>query len=367
MSWDTILGHDRIRVQFATAMEQDRLASTFLFLGPEGIGKRTFALKLAQTLLCPKAVAFVPCGTCPSCRQLLAGEHPDFEYVNRLPDRNQIMLEQILGDKSDRPGLCHKIAMKSYYGGRKVAILDDADDLRQESANALLKTLEEPPAGSVIILIGTAEQRQLPTIRSRCQIIRFGVLSWQQVQQILEQKELVSPPDMTERLARSSGGSVQAALSLFGEEVLEFRLQWFQQLAGIVVTANDYVKTLQAFVDSAGKEATPRRRRLIAVALWAAEFYRLTATALATGGTSQALVQHSDQELVALARTCSERWPSGLEGLAVALDRCLMIESQVMSNAHLVTLVESWLLDLNQAALGQVPFYPSLATTGPLT
>jgi len=168
MSWDTILGHDQVRQQFATAMAQDRLASTFLFLGPEGIGKRTFAWKLAQTLLCPRATDFHPCGTCPSCRQVLAGEHPDLEYVCRAADRNQITLDQLVGDKSDREGLCQKISMKPYYGGRKVAILDDADDLRQEGANALLKTLEEPPPQSVIILIGTAEQRQLPTIRSRC-------------------------------------------------------------------------------------------------------------------------------------------------------------------------------------------------------
>ena len=65
MSWQTVLGHERIRDQFAVAVAQDRLASTFLFLGPAGIGKRTFAIKLAETLLCPRALDFEPCGTCP--------------------------------------------------------------------------------------------------------------------------------------------------------------------------------------------------------------------------------------------------------------------------------------------------------------
>jgi DNA polymerase-3 subunit delta' len=366
MSWDTIWGHDRVRRQFATAMEQGRLASTFLFLGPEGIGKRTFAWKLAQTLLCPRATDFQPCGVCPSCCQAQAGEHPDFEYVCRAADRNQITLDQLLGDKSDRVGLCQKIAMKPYYGGRKVAILDDADDLRHEGANALLKTLEEPPPKSVIILIGTAEQRQLPTIRSRCQIVRFAPLDWRLVEQILRQKELISPVDAAERLARSSGGSVQTALQLFGEDVMDFRRQWLEQLAGIHVTANDFVKTMQKFVDSAGKEAPPRRRRLTEIAAWAAQLYRHAMAVMAAGTTPPAVMEHPDQELIRMAERCAARWPGSLAGLAVALDRCLEIESQVAANAHLVTLIESWLLDLNQAAQGQVPFYPSLATVSPL-
>ena len=76
-----------------------------------------------------------------------------------------------------REGLCHDIALKPFRGGRKIAIIDDADYLNQEGANCLLKTLEEPPEKSVIILIGTSQQRQLPTIRSRCQIVRFAPLS----------------------------------------------------------------------------------------------------------------------------------------------------------------------------------------------
>jgi len=366
MMWESVLGHDRVRRQFATALANDRLASTFLFLGPDGIGKRTFALKLAQTLLCPQAMDFHPCGVCPSCRQMLAGEHPDFEYLCRMPDRNQIMLEQLIGEKGDRDGFCHSIAKKPYYGGRKVAILDDADDLRHEGANALLKTLEEPPPKTVIILIGTAEQRQLPTIRSRCQIVRFAPLDWEEVQQILLQKDLVSPPDMAERLARSSGGSVQSALHLFGEDVLDFRTQWLEHLASGRVTEEGFIKSLQSFVERAGKEATPKRRRLMEVAAWAAEYFRQALAVLANGGPPPAMREFPDQELVRLAVAGAENWPGTMESMAVALDRCLLVESQVMANAHVVTLVESWLLDLNQAAHAKVPFYPSLATVSPL-
>lgn len=366
MSWESVLGHDRVRQQFATAIANDRLASTFLFLGLDGIGKRTFALKLAQTLLCPRAMDFHPCGVCPSCRQLLAGEHPDFQYLCRLPDRNQIILEQLIGEKGDRDGFCHTIAKKPYYGGRKVAILDDADDLRHEGANSLLKTLEEPPPNTVIILIGTAEQRQLPTIRSRCQIVRFAPLHWEDVQQILLEKDLVSPPDVAERLARSSGGSVQSALHLFGEDVLDFRTQWLERLASGRMTHEGFIKVLQTFVERAGKEANPKRRRLIEVAAWAAELFRLMLAVLANGRPMPAMQDFPDQQLVQLAIAGAENWPGTLESMAVALDRSLMVESQVMANAHVVTLIESWLLDLNQAAHAKIPFYPSLAAASPL-
>lgn len=366
MSWESVLGHDRVRQQFALAMANDRLASTFLFLGPSGIGKRTFALKLAQTLLCPQASDFHPCGVCPSCRQMLAGEHPDFEYLCRLPDHNQIMLDQLIGEKGDREGFCYSISKKPYYGGRKVAILDDADDLRHEGANALLKTLEEPPPNTVIILIGTAEQRQLPTIRSRCQIVRFAPLHWEEVQQILLQKELVSPPDVSERLARSSGGSVQTAWQLFGEEVLDFRSQWWEHLASVRMTEEVFVKSLQSFVDRAGKESTPKRRRLIQVAAWSAEYFRQTMAVLANGRSTLAQQDFPDQELVQVAMVGAANWPGTLESMAVALDRCLLVESQVLANAHVANLIESWLLDLNQAAQAKIPFFPSLATISPL-
>lgn len=366
MSWDTVLGHDAVREKFATAVARERLASTFLFLGPAGIGKRTFALKLAQTLLCPRVQAFEPCGTCPSCRQVLAGEHPDFEYLCRPADRNQISLDQLIGDKSDRQGLCQKIAMKPFYGGRKVAILDDADDLRHEGANALLKTLEEPPPKSVIILIGTAEQRQLPTIRSRCQTVRFAPLDWPLVQRILIERELISPTDRAETLARCSGGSVQTAWHLFGDDVMEFRRQWLERLASTRVTGGDFVKALSSFVERAGKDAPPRRRRVIEVAHWAAELYRQAIAIHAYGGPTPAQQEYPDQELLQLAHACAQAWPGTLDGLTLALDRCLLIETQAMANAHMQTLIESWLLDLNQAAQGRVPAYPSLATFSPL-
>lgn len=367
MSWDQIYGHDDVRERFRQTVQRDRLASTFLFVGPEGIGKRTFAMQLAKTLLCTNSVNFLACDQCSSCKQVAAGEHPDLELVSRPPDRNQIMLEQLIGDKSGREGLCQKIAMKPYFGRRKVAILDDADDLRQEGANALLKTLEEPPPGSVIILISTAVQRQLPTIRSRCQLVRFQRLKWQQVEKILCQKDLISPPDHAAQLARLSQGSVQAALDLFGEGILEFRGQLLEQLSTRNLTTRDFPKVLSSFIDQAGKDAASRRRRTIMVSHWAAEFYRhLAMVACRADLVLDDLDESSDEELLNAAVRCADHWEGSPESIAVAVDRCLEVESQVLANAHSATLVESWLVDLDQIARGHSPALPSLSTHGPL-
>ena len=108
-----------------------------------------------------------------------------------------------------REGLCHNISLKPYRGGRKIAIIDDADFLNQEGANCLLKTLEEPPPKSILILIGTSEQKQLPTIRSRCQVIRFRPLAESTVAELLVSQGLIESEVEAERLAGLSGGSLE--------------------------------------------------------------------------------------------------------------------------------------------------------------
>ena len=114
--WHGIIGHDTVVEQFRRALERGRLASSFLFAGPAGIGKRSFAIKLAQALLCEKhpEEALDPCEHCPSCIQVIAGTHPDFQLVSKPSDKSFIPLELLIGDKEHRrrEGLCHHVALK---------------------------------------------------------------------------------------------------------------------------------------------------------------------------------------------------------------------------------------------------------------
>ena len=142
-----------------------------------------------------------PCGTCDSCLQVAARTHPDLLLVSKPADKSFIPLSTFIGDEARRmrEGLCHDIALRPFMGGRRVAVIDDADYLNEEGANALLKTLEEPPPSSVLILIGTSADKQLPTIRSRSQIVRFRPLTAEHLEQLLLRRESrPTPPKPTD-------------------------------------------------------------------------------------------------------------------------------------------------------------------------
>ena len=136
------------------------------------------------------------------------------------------------------------------------------------------KTLEEPPEGAIIILIGTSQQRQLPTIRSRCQTIRFNPLSNDEVRELLESQSLLEDDMDANEIASLSGGSLVTALHMTDGGVREFRESWLMQLATFDPARENFGKEFGSFVDSAGKEASLRRERTRMVADWAIMFYR---------------------------------------------------------------------------------------------
>src|SRR5262249_51584554 len=196
MSWNRLVGHDEIADRFRRALAEGRFAHTFLFVGPEGIGKRSFALALARALLCQQRAAELldPCGQCPSCVQALAGTNPDLILVGRPAGKSDIPVGVLKGDDTYpvEQSLLFNLGLRPFYGGRKVAILDDADFLNITGANCLLKTLEEPPPASLLVLISTSAEKQLPTIRSRAQLVRFRPLTEEQVAKLLVGRQTVS-------------------------------------------------------------------------------------------------------------------------------------------------------------------------------
>ncbi len=345
--WHDIYGHDDVVEQFRRALARNRLASSFLFVGPAGIGKRTFALKLAQAFLCPTRPQrdLDPCGECPSCVQVTAGTHPDLQLVAKPKDKSFIPLELLIGDKEHRgrEGLCHDISLKPYMGGRKIAIIDDADLLNAEGANSLLKTLEEPPPHSVLILIGTSPAKQLPTIRSRCQLIRFGSLPSDAVAELLVSNGLIDDPAEAARLAQYSGGSLQRALELTDPELWSFRNKLHERLAEAAIQSVPLSRAVSSFVDEAGKEAPARRARFRQVVAFAAEFYRQLLRAQAGAA------QTDDAELDRVVRNVLSTQPISEEATATRLERCLEAAEQINRNANQTTLIETWLDDLARA------------------
>jgi DNA polymerase-3 subunit delta' len=349
MAWQGIEGHDAVVERFRRGLAAGRLPSTFLFVGPAGVGKHAFARKFAQTLLCevnpPEALA--PCGECPACKQVLAGSHPDLELLAREPDSSFLKVEQFIGDREHRmqEGLLARIALKPTRGRRKVAIIDDADWLNAESANCLLKTLEEPPPGSVLILIGTSEQKQLPTIRSRCQIVRFQPLPEETVARLLVEKEIVADRFEAERLAAISGGGLSQAAALADPSLMEFRRHLLSHLARPGWNSVALAKSVNTFVEEAGKEAPPRRERLRRVIGFVADFYR--SLMLHLSGSEAA----GDPQLREAVAGAAASWAGDAATAAARLERCLDALAHVDANAHPITVAEAWIDDLAHAPM----------------
>ena len=323
--WLNVQGHDEVVEQFRRTLAAGRLASTYLFVGPEGVGKRTFALQLAQCVLCTEndPAELMPCGQCESCRLAAAGNHPDLDVVSLPAGKRRLAIHQFVGERDSRnqEGLCHSIALRPMLGRRRVAIIDDADWFTIESANCLLKTLEEPPPGALLILIATSRSRQLPTILSRAQVVRFKPLPVEVVRDLALAGGFAADAAEATRLAERSGGSITRARELADAALWEMRDRLAREWGAVDIDPARLIRELEQFVNDAGKEADARRQR----------FRQLLS-----------LVVEILTEQLRLEADAGNRRDTTL----ATLDRCLEAEEQLDRNANQSTLLESWIDDL---------------------
>lgn len=352
MSWQGLEGHDLLVERFRRAIRRGRLAGAYLFVGPAGVGKWTFALRLAQTLFCERRdpAEMNPCGACGGCIRTLAKSHPDLLLVCREGRESEIPVAKLIGPRENRmrEGLCYNIAMKPFAGGRKFAIIDDADTLNEEGANALLKTLEEPPPRSTLVLIATNLQRQLPTIRSRCLTIPFAPLDESTVARLLVEKGLAPDAALARQVALQCGGSLTQAVELADPELWEFRQTWLNDVVAAEWNETELIARTTKFVEAAGKEAVARRQRLRQILGFAEVFYRQL---------SRTLCGHApagDEVLRRAVRAAvdARRW-SAVQA-ARSTQRCVTAAAQVDANANQATLIAAWLDDLALLNRGQL-------------
>ncbi|MDZ4676161.1 MAG: DNA polymerase III subunit delta' [Oligoflexia bacterium] len=176
MIFDKIVGHTSIVKALKEVLHSNRgRAPAFLFSGPSGVGKKLVALAWAQGLLCKQPNA--PCGKCSTCDRISRSQHPDLLIVSP-GESPTLKIEQIRD-------IQNFISLKSYEGAAKVVIIDEAQTMNAQSSNALLKTLEEPPAHCYFILVTSNKGALLSTIISRCQRVFFGSLSTQELKKIV--------------------------------------------------------------------------------------------------------------------------------------------------------------------------------------
>jgi DNA polymerase III subunit delta' len=232
MAWSSILGHEAVAARFRESIARGRLSHAYLFVGPDGIGKELFARELAKAVLCA-AESGEACDACPSCHKVEHGNHPDVAVVRRIERgvkgerRTRILIEQVREEIQD------VIAFKPFEGRYKVFLVSDADQMTEEAQNCLLKTLEEPPPHSLLILVASRLERFVDTVVSRCQIVRFRPLAAEAVERILVERQAVAP-EAARVLARLSAGSPGRALHYQASGAYDTVTWLFGELAGLV-------------------------------------------------------------------------------------------------------------------------------------
>jgi DNA polymerase III subunit delta' len=258
MGFAQIIGHPKQLETLRLALAHGRLHHAYLFVGATGLGKKTIGLSLAKAIHCSVASGDF-CGECADCARIQDGNHPDVRLIEPLAGKKEISIQQIRE-------LEKELNLRSFSGNRKIVILDPATLMNLSAQNALLKTLEEPPRDSLVILIAPSVGELLPTLRSRCLRVSFAPLARDQVAAFLVSEKKV-PVEEAKLLAAMSMGSLEAVAAVDRQELLARRHRWIVLL--LRVASGDYRTTAETAEALAGNKEESLR-----FLQWAESWYR---------------------------------------------------------------------------------------------
>jgi len=313
----SVAGQRRLTGLLSQAIARGTLPPTLLFEGPPGVGKWRVARAVAAALNCLAPVRSASgllidaCGTCRSCDRIARGVHVDL--ITLEPDDRASIKIDVIRDLLDRSGY------RPFEGRRRVAIVRDAETLEGAAQNALLKSLEEPPPGTVFILTTAVPGALLPTVLSRCMRLRFGRLSAAEVAGVLSREHGMTP-DIARAAAALADGSVGQALAFESADLSALRelaMHLLQQTASTGIAAT----RLQAAAALVGPPRKERSRQEIAVILRMASSMLRDIELLNTGSDQTALANLTLADaLGALARPFAG---ARARAAFVAVDRAL--------------------------------------------
>jgi len=234
MNFDKIIGQQRVKDIISRAIEHQRVPHAYLFNGPDGVGKEAMAIEFAKALYCTNEEQ-KPCNVCSNCKRITQFEHPDFQFIFPAPKTAGIKEErQVLDSLAQNPYARKKpwatptisidkirelrrISNLKPLEGLRIVIITEADNMTAEAANSLLKILEEPPASMHLVLVTSRINTLLLTIISRCQEIRFNILSDTEIEQALVDREQLDQ-QKAKVISRMSQGSYGRALLWLDEQ-----------------------------------------------------------------------------------------------------------------------------------------------------
>lgn len=220
-AFDKIIGNDDAKTYFKKAVLDKQLSHSYIFEGPYGVGKNTFALELAKFILCENKKQDGPCNECQSCHMIDAGTHPDVIHIGK--DTKVTKVETI------RENIVREMEIKPYQSEHKIIIVKAADSISVQGQNAMLKTIEEPPSYGIVILICENIASLLPTIKSRCIVVRFNPITMEQMGEYLAHRGITGiKQDVYEKLSDGSIGVVNDIMQ--DETYMEIRKQSIEYL-----------------------------------------------------------------------------------------------------------------------------------------
>jgi DNA polymerase III subunit delta' len=218
MEFRDVMGHDRQKGMITTLVDKGRMPHALLLAGPEGVGKKKIAVELVRNLFCEEKRA---CGSCRPCHNLSGGFHPDMTMISK---DGSIKIDELRAIRKD-------VYEPPFEAPLRVIIIDNCDLMTREAANALLKTLEEPPPLNLFVLV-TAKEQDIPlTIRSRCSRIGFGPLSREAVFSFFRDSQRLDE-DQARLVADLSNGSISAGLFWLDEEHFVMRRRIAELVTG---------------------------------------------------------------------------------------------------------------------------------------
>lgn len=322
----TVRGHRATLDLLRRAVAAGRVASAYLFVGPAGVGKDLTAHALAQVMNCLAPVDGDACGSCTPCRRIATGMHPDLLHLQRdLKDppadamkRDELRRRRLESfPESDLKGnvtveqvreLIARMPFRPHEGGTRWVVVREAERMRAEAANAFLKTLEEPPEATHFVLLTHQPSMLLPTIRSRCQVVRFGLLDGGDVSGILAGLGL--DPALIETVVPLADGSVGRALEFSDAEALAHRKELMTKFLGALrATQSGFAGG--AFIDIGEAAKALDKRDLDAVLTLLQRHFRAEALQAAGSNGRLASVMAARAEIVRESQTAIDG-PSNL-------------------------------------------------------
>jgi len=342
--FSTLIGNEEVKESLRRLLANERLPGSLLFTGDAGIGKKLFALELAKAHNCRDRHGVEACDECSSCKRISRSTFPPFSKDD--DDKERLIWSEHADVAMARPykqiirvgpmrELEREANFRPFEGRARVFIVEDADYMNEQAANALLKTLEEPQPASYLILTASNPSALLPTIRSRCQMIRFAPVPATEIEKFLNQQKTVTAADAS-LLARTAQGSIGRALSADIDDYRERRASMLAVLNALTISG-DRVHLLR----SAEELAAARDRGDYEETLDVLESLIRDAWALVLGRPEETIVNSdliNDLKKIAagLKSEQAAAWLSEIEELRAAL--IVNINRRVASDALLLSM-----------------------------